>query len=72
MIGSLLCLFHNLEMELIRESQVLFGFELQNTFFQQILQGSSHCLNALKLADKIRCEAIAKQVASSNGQLCEK
>jgi hypothetical protein len=27
MIGSLLCLFHNLEMEPVRESRVLFGFE---------------------------------------------
>jgi hypothetical protein len=40
-------------MEPIRESQVLFEFEPQNTFFQQILQGSSHCLNALKFANKI-------------------
>jgi len=31
----------------------MFEFELQNTFFQQILQGSSHCLNALKHVDKI-------------------
>jgi hypothetical protein len=40
-------------MELIKESQVLLEFEPQNAFFQQILQGSSHCLNALKLAYKI-------------------
>jgi hypothetical protein len=33
-IGSLLCLFHNLEMELVRESRVLFEFEPQNAFFQ--------------------------------------
>jgi hypothetical protein len=31
----------------------LFEFEPQNAFFQQIMQGSSHCLNALKLANKI-------------------
>ncbi len=53
MIKSLLHLFHSLEMELVRESQVLFEFEPQNAFFQQILQGSSHCLNALKFANKI-------------------
>jgi hypothetical protein len=53
MIGLLLRLFYNLEMELVRESWVLFEFEPQNTFFQQILQGSSHCLNALKPTDKI-------------------
>jgi hypothetical protein len=52
-IGWLLCLFHNLEMEPVRESWVLFGFEPQKAFFQQILQGNSHCLNALKLVDKI-------------------
>jgi hypothetical protein len=51
--GSLQCLFHSLEMELVRESPFLLQFEPQNAFFQQILQGSSHCLNALKLADKI-------------------
>ncbi len=51
--GSLLCLFRNMEMEPIKESQVLLEFEPQNTFFQQILQGSSHYLNALKLGDKI-------------------
>jgi hypothetical protein len=43
-IGSLLHLFCNLEKKPIRESWVLFEFEPQNTFFQQILQGSSHCL----------------------------
>jgi hypothetical protein len=32
-IGSLLCLFHNFEMELVKESQVLFEFEPQNAFF---------------------------------------
>ncbi len=53
MIRSLLHLFHSLEMELVRESQVLFEFEPQNAFFQQILQGSLHCLNALKFANKI-------------------
>ncbi len=31
----------------------MFEFEPQNAFFQQIMQGSSHCLNALKLANKI-------------------
>jgi hypothetical protein len=46
-------LFCSLEKEPIRESQVLFEFEPQNTFFQQILQGSSHCWNTLKLVDKI-------------------
>jgi hypothetical protein len=51
--GWLLCLFHNLEMELVRESWVLFGFDPQKAFFQQILQGNSHCLSALKLVDKI-------------------
>jgi hypothetical protein len=40
-------------MEPVRESRVLFKFEPQNAFFQQILQGSSHCLNALKLVNKI-------------------
>jgi hypothetical protein len=40
-------------MEPIRESRVLFEFEPQNTFFQQITQGNSHCLNALKVANKI-------------------
>jgi hypothetical protein len=53
MIGLFAFLFCRLEKELIRESQVLFEFEPQNTFFQQILQGSSHCLNPLKLMDKI-------------------
>jgi hypothetical protein len=52
-IGSLLCLFYSLEKELVKESQVFFEFEPQNAFFQQILQGSSCCLNALKHADKI-------------------
>jgi hypothetical protein len=52
-IGSLLCLFCSLEKEPIRESRLLFEFEPQNTFFQQILQGSSHCLNALKLVGEI-------------------
>ncbi len=31
----------------------MFEFEPQNAFFQQILQGSSHCLIALKTTDKI-------------------
>jgi len=53
MIGSLLCLFCTIKKEPIRESHVLFQFEPQNTFFQQILQRSSCCLNALKHADKI-------------------
>jgi hypothetical protein len=53
MIGSLLLLFRSLEKKPIRESWVLFEFETQNAFFQQILQGSSHCLNALKPTDKI-------------------
>jgi hypothetical protein len=53
MIWLLLHLFRNLEKEPIRESLILFEFEPQNAFFQQIMQGSSHCLNALKLADKI-------------------
>jgi len=53
MIGSLLCLFRNLEKELVKESRVLFEFEPQNAFFQQILQGNSHCSNALKLVEKI-------------------
>jgi hypothetical protein len=44
MIGSLLCLFCSLKKKPVRESWVLFEFEPQNTFFQQILQGSSHCL----------------------------
>ncbi len=52
-IGSLLCLFRSLEKEPVRESRVLFEFEPQNTFFQQILQGISYCLNALKFVDKI-------------------
>jgi hypothetical protein len=34
MIGLLLHLFYNLEMELVRESWVLFEFEPQNAFFQ--------------------------------------
>ncbi len=37
MIRLLLHLFHSLEKNLVRESQVLFEFELQNAFFQQIL-----------------------------------
>jgi hypothetical protein len=36
-IKSLLCMFCSLEKEPIRESWVLFKFELQNTFFQQIM-----------------------------------
>jgi hypothetical protein len=43
----------SLEKKLVRESRVLIEFEPQNAFFQQILQGSSRCLNALKLVDKI-------------------
>jgi hypothetical protein len=31
----------------------LFEFEPQSAFFQQVMQGSFHCLNALKLVDKI-------------------
>jgi hypothetical protein len=46
-IGLFLCLFYSLEKEPIRKSQVLFEFEPQNAFFQQIMQGSSHCLNDL-------------------------
>jgi hypothetical protein len=53
MIGFFVFLFCRLEKEPIKESHVLFEFEPQNTFFQQILQGSSHCLNPLKLVDKI-------------------
>ncbi len=53
MIMLLLRLFCNLEKEPIMESWVLFEFEPQNTFFQQIVQGSSRCLNALKHANKI-------------------
>jgi hypothetical protein len=53
MIGSFLRLFYRLEKEPVRESKVLFKFEPQNTFFQQILQESSHCLNALKPVNKI-------------------
>jgi hypothetical protein len=34
MIGLLLCLFHSLQMEPVRESWVLFEFEPQNAFFQ--------------------------------------
>jgi hypothetical protein len=37
MIRLLLCLFHSLEKKLVKESRVLFEFELQNVFFQQIL-----------------------------------
>jgi hypothetical protein len=40
-------------MELVKDSWVLFEFEPQNAFFQQILQGSSRCLNALKPTNKI-------------------
>ncbi len=50
-IGSFLCLFLSPEKEQIKESRVFFEFEPQNAFFQQILQGSSHCLNALKPMD---------------------
>jgi hypothetical protein len=46
-------LFCSLEKEIIKERWVLFEFERQNAFFQQILQGSSRCLNALKPMDKI-------------------
>jgi hypothetical protein len=53
MIESLLRLFHSLEKEPIRELRVLFEFEPQNALFQQIVQGSSHCLNAWKHVDKI-------------------
>ncbi len=52
-IGLFLHLFHSLEKEPIRESQVLFKFIPQNACFQQLLEGSSHCLNALKYANKI-------------------
>jgi hypothetical protein len=52
-IGSLLCLLCSLEKEPIKESQVLLKFEPQNTFFQQILQGSSHCSNVFKPTKKI-------------------
>jgi hypothetical protein len=52
-IGSLLHLFHTLGKKLVRESHVLFEIEPQNAFFQQILQGSYSCLNALKHADFI-------------------
>jgi hypothetical protein len=53
MIGLLLCLFCSLEMEPVRELGVLVKFEPENTFFQQILQGCSCYLNALKLVDEI-------------------
>jgi hypothetical protein len=52
-IGSLLHLFFSPEKEQVKESRVFFEFEPQNAFFQQILQGSSHCLNALKPMDNI-------------------
>ncbi len=52
-IGSLLHLFCILKKEPIGESWFLFEFEPKNAFFQQILQGSSCCLNALKHVDKI-------------------
>ncbi len=53
MIKSFLHLFCSLKKEPIRESQVLFEFEPQNTSFQQIVPRSFRCLNALKLANKI-------------------
>jgi hypothetical protein len=72
MIGLLLRLFRNLEKSQLR-SWVLFEFEPQNAFFQQILQGSFRCLNALKACEQnCGCEAIAKEVTSLNGQLCER
>ncbi len=52
-IGSLLCLFRKLEKEQVKESWVVIEFEPQNTFIQQILQGSSCCLNALRPSNKI-------------------
>jgi len=52
-IGSFLDLFCSLEKELVKESHVLFEFEPQNAFFQQILQGTICCLNALKPINKI-------------------
>jgi hypothetical protein len=53
MSGTPLCLFSSLKKEPPKESRVLFEFEPQNTFFQQILQGSSHYLNTLKPTEKI-------------------
>ncbi len=52
-IRSLLRLVRSLEMELLKETWVLFEFEPQNTFFQQVLQKCLCCLNALKHANKI-------------------
>jgi hypothetical protein len=53
-LGSFCACFTTLKwMEPIKESWVLFEFETQNAFFQKSMQGSSHCLNALKLVDKI-------------------
>jgi hypothetical protein len=52
-IGSLLRLFRTLEKEPIRESKVLFGFQPQNSFFEQIMQGSSCCLLPLQVPNKI-------------------
>ncbi len=52
-LGQFYACFVALKKKLVRESRVLIEFEPQNAFFQQILQESSRCLNALKLVDKI-------------------
>ncbi len=52
-IGSLLRLLQTLEKEHVRESQRLFNHELQNEFFEQLMQGSSWCLKALKALEQV-------------------
>jgi hypothetical protein len=41
-----------LEKEHVRESQRLFDRDLQNEFFEQLMQGSMQCLKALKALEQ--------------------
>jgi hypothetical protein len=41
-----------LEKELVSESRILFEFKPQNSFFQQLMQESSHYVHSLKVIDK--------------------
>jgi hypothetical protein len=42
-----------LEKELVRESQRLFDHELQNEFFEYLIQRNSRCVKALKAPEQV-------------------
>jgi hypothetical protein len=49
---ELLQLLWALKKELVSESRILFEFKPQNSFFWQLMQGSSHYVHSLKVIDK--------------------